>query len=114
MTKQYLLNSPDISKFKDRVNWSRDTFQPMRRLAFVYQQTIKTSIAPVIKNFQNSGRSRTELVIVSRQSGIFLRLFMRHGQFFLSGHRIESHIGSVLSNIQHILWLISSFKQRDV
>ena len=25
-----------------------------------------------------------------------------------------SHIGSVLWNIQHILWLISSFKQRDV
>ena len=33
---------------------------------------------------------------------------------FLSGQRIGSHIGSVSWNIQHILWLISSFKQRDV
>ena len=39
---------------------SRDTFQPMRRRACVYQQT-NQNIAPVIKNFQNSGRSRTEL-----------------------------------------------------
>ena len=41
----------------------------------VYQQT-NQNIAPVIKNFQNNGRSRTESVIVSRLSGIFLRLFM--------------------------------------
>ena len=50
----------NIPKFKDRANWSRDTFQPMRRRACVYQQT-NQNIAPVIKNFQNSGRSRTEL-----------------------------------------------------
>ena len=71
----------NIPKFKDRANWSRDTFQPMRRHACVYQQT-NQNIAPVIKNFQNNGRSRTESVIVSRFSGIFLRLFMRHTQFF--------------------------------
>ena len=71
----------NIPKFKDRANWSRDTFQPMRRRACVYQQT-NQNITPVIKNFQNSGRSRTESVIVSRLSGIFLRLFMRHTQFF--------------------------------
>ena len=64
-------------KIKDRANWSRDTFQPMRRFACVYQQR-NQNIAPVIKNFQNGGRSRTELGIVSRLSGIFLRLFMRH------------------------------------
>ena len=67
----------NIPKFKDMANWSRDTFQPMRRRACVYQQT-NQNIAPVIKNFQNNGRSRTESVIVSRLSGIFLRLFMRH------------------------------------
>ena len=50
----------NIPKSKDRANWSRDTFQPMRRRACVYQQ-INQNIAPVIKNFQNSGRSRTEL-----------------------------------------------------
>ena len=33
---------------------------------------------------------------------------------FLRWQRIGSHIGSVSWNIQHILWLISSFKQRDV
>ena len=72
--------SPEYPKFKDRANWSHDTFQPMRRRACVYQQT-NQNIAPVIKNFQNNGRSRTESVIVSRLSGIFLRLFMRHTQF---------------------------------
>ena len=33
---------------------------------------------------------------------------------FLSGQCIGSRIGSVSWNIQHILWLISSFKQRNV
>ena len=33
---------------------------------------------------------------------------------FFSGQRIGSHIGSVSWNIQHILGLISTFKQRDV
>ena len=75
------LSVRNIPKFKDRANWSRDTFQPMRRRACVYQQT-NQNIAPVIKNFQNNGRSRTESVIVSRFSGILLRLFMRHTQFF--------------------------------
>ena len=71
----------NIPKFKDRANWSCNTFQPMRRPACVYQQT-NQNIAAVIKYFQNSGRSRTKSVIVSRLSGIFLRLFMRHTQFF--------------------------------
>ena len=71
----------NIPKFKDRTNRSRDTFQPMRRRACVYQQT-NQNVAPVIKNFRNSGRSRTESVIVSRLLGIFLRLFMRHTQLF--------------------------------
>ena len=44
----------DIHIFKDRASWSRDTFQPMRRRA-------NQNIASVIKNFHNSGRSRTEL-----------------------------------------------------
>ena len=33
----------NIPKFKDRANWSRDTFQPTN------QQTNKQNIAPVIK-----------------------------------------------------------------
>ena len=43
-----------------------------------------------------------------------LKTFHEAYTFFLSGQRIGSHIGSVSWNIQHILWLISSFKQRDV
>ena len=81
ITNRSQLPVRNIPKFKDRANWSRDTFQPMRRRPCVYQQT-NQNIAPVIKNFQNNGRSRTESVIVSRFSGIFLRLFMRHTQFF--------------------------------
>ena len=76
-----ILTVQNIPKFKDRANWLHDTFQPMRRHACVYQQT-NQNIASVIKTFQNSGRSETESVIVSRLSSIFLRLFMRHTQFF--------------------------------
>ena len=54
----------NIPKFKDRANWSCDTFKPMRRRACVYQQT-NQNIAPVIKNFQNNGWSRTEVDSVS-------------------------------------------------
>ena len=43
-----------------------------------------------------------------------LKSFHEAYTIFLSGQRIGSHIGSVSWNIQHILWLISSFKQRDV
>ena len=51
----------NIPKFKDRASWSHDTFQPMRRHACVYRQT-NQNITPVLKNFQNNGRSRrTEL-----------------------------------------------------
>ena len=34
----------NIPKFKDRANWSCDTFQPMRRRACVYQQTNQNMI----------------------------------------------------------------------
>ena len=60
----------NIPKFKDRANWSRDTFQPMRGRACVYQQT-NQNIAPVIKNFQNNGRSRTELKMSLQYSSRF-------------------------------------------
>ena len=56
----------NIPKFKNRANWSRDTFQPMRRRACVYQQTIQ-NIAPVIKYFQNSGRRFLPLPDLSRK-----------------------------------------------
>ena len=49
----------NIPNFKDRANWSRDTFQPMRRRACVYPHT-NQNIALVIKNFHNSRRRRTE------------------------------------------------------
>ena len=62
-----LLPVRNIPKFKDRANWSRNTFQPMRRHACVYQHT-NQNIAPVIKNFHNSGRSRTELKMSLRYS----------------------------------------------
>ena len=56
----------NIPKFKDRANWSRDTFQPMRRRTCVYQQT-NQNIAPVIKNFQKrteSDRIKDELTVL--------------------------------------------------
>ena len=39
-----LLPVRNIPKFKDRANWSCDTFQPMRRRACVYQQTNQNTI----------------------------------------------------------------------
>ena len=45
---------------------SRDTVQPMRRRACVYQ-----NIDPVIKNFHNSGRSRTDFKISLQYSSRF-------------------------------------------
>ena len=65
----------NIPKFKDRANWSRNTFQPMRRRACVYQQTN-----------QKFSKQRKELDRISDRfealRHIFLRLFMRHTQFF--------------------------------
>ena len=52
----------NIPKFKDRANWSRDTFQPMRRRACVYQQT-NQNIAPVIKKTE-SDRIKDELTVL--------------------------------------------------
>ena len=46
----------NVSKFKVRANWSRDTFQPMRRRACVYQQT-NQNIDPVDQKFS---KQRTE------------------------------------------------------
>ena len=61
----------NIPKFKDRASWSRNTFQPMRRRACVYQQT-NQNIAPVLKNFQNNRRSRrTELKMSLQYSSRF-------------------------------------------
>ena len=75
----------NIPKFKDRANWSRDTFQPMRRRACVYQQT-NQNIATVIKNFQNSGRSRTESVTEALRH--IFKTFHDAYTIFFSGQRI--------------------------
>ena len=68
--KSALLPVRNIPKFKDRAYWSRDTFQPMRGRACVYQQT-NQNIAPVIQNLQNNGRSRTELKMSLQHSSRF-------------------------------------------
>ena len=84
----------------------------MRRRACVYQQT-NQNMAPVIKNFQNNGRSRTESVIVSRLSCIFLRLFMRHTQVDSVSEAILEVSREIFSTFCD-LFLLLSFKQRDV
>ena len=78
------LSVRNIPKFKDRANWSCGTFQQMRKHVCVYQNT-NQNINMLIKNFHNSvgeNQSGTESVIVWRLSGIFLRLFMSHTEFF--------------------------------
>ena len=68
--KSILSQVQNIPKFKDRANWSRDIFQPMRSRACVYQNT-NQNIAPVIKDFHNSGLSRTELKMSLQYSSRF-------------------------------------------
>ena len=48
----------NIPKFKDWANWSRDTFQPMRRRVCVYQQT-NQNIAAVIKTADGVGQNQS-------------------------------------------------------
>ena len=96
----------NIPKFKDRANWSRDTFQPMRRRACVYQNTN-----------QKLSQQWTESDRISHRFEALRHIFKTFHEgytIFLSGQRIGSHIGSVYWNIQQILRLIYSFKQRDV
>ena len=96
----------NIPKFKDRANWSRDTFQLMRRRACVYQP-----------RDQKFSKQWTESDRISHRFEALRHIFKTFHEaytFFLSGQRIGSHIASVSWNIQHILWLNSSFKQRDV
>ena len=66
---------------------------------------------------QKFSKQRTESDRISHRFEALRHIFKTFHEaytIFLSGQRIGSHIGSVSWNIQHILWLISSFKQRDV
>ena len=63
-------NQSGISLNLRRTNWSRDTFQPMRRRVCVYQNT-NQNITPVIKNFHNSGRSWTDFKMSLQYSSRF-------------------------------------------
>ena len=77
----------NIPKFKDRANWSRDTFQPMRRRACVYQQT-NQNIAPVLTNFTHVLRTgfwdRQGANIASRCKEMYgVELFLRVKAVFL-------------------------------
>ena len=99
----------NIPKFKDRANWSHDTFRPMRRHPCVYQQT-NQNIAPVIKNFHltTDGVGQNQSSFWGSQA-FFKTFHEAYTIFLLRGQCIGSHIGSVSWNIQHTLWLISSF-----
>ena len=120
MLLQWLCSVRNIPKFKDRANfganWSCDTFQPMRRRACVYQQTNQNMIKHRCCD-QIFSKQPTESDKISYRLEAVRHIFKTFHEaytIFLSGQRIGSHIGSVSWNIQHILWLISSFKQRDV
>ena len=91
----------NIPKFKDRANWSRDTFQPMRRCASVYQNT-NQNIAPVIIFTIVDGVGQS--VIVLRISGIFLRLFMRHTYFFEVDSEHQHFTTGLSKDVSHPNW----------
>ena len=90
----------------------------MRKRVCVYQNA-NQNINMLIENFHNSvgeNQSGTESVIVWRLSGIFLRLFMSHTEFFY----VDSVSEAILEVSREIfstfcgLSLFLSFKQRDV
>ena len=88
----------------------------MRRRACVYQQTNQNMIKHGCCD-QIFSKQRTESDKISHRFEALrhiFKIFHEAYTIFLSGQRIGSHIGSVSWNIQHILWLISSFKQRAV
>ena len=77
----------NIPKFKDRANWSRDTFQPMRRRACVYQNTN-----------QKLSQQWTESDRISHRFEALRHIFKTFHEaytIFLSGQHIGSHTGSV-------------------
>ena len=78
----------NIPKFKDRASWSRDTFQPMRRRAFVYQQT-NQNIAPVLKNFQNNGEASYKAPTKSERNLFF---FVRVDFLILIQSSARTHV----------------------
>ena len=102
----YNISVRNIPKFNDRANWSRDTFQPMRRRACVYSKH-KSKHHPSDQKFS---QQRTESDRISHRFEAVRHIFNTFHEAYtiLSGQRIGSHIGSVSWNIQHILWLISS------
>ena len=84
----------NIPKFKDRANWSRDTFQPMRRRACVYQNT-KSKHRPSDQKFSQQW---TESDRVSHRFEALRHMFKTFHEvytIFLSGQHIGSHTGSV-------------------
>ena len=96
----------NIPKFKDRTNWSRDTLQAMRRCTCVYQNT-NQNIAPVIKNFHNSGRSWTISHRFEALRHIF-KTFHEAYTIFLSGQRASTlHNGTLYKDVAHPKWPIA-------
>ena len=104
----------NIPKFKDMANWSRDTFQPIRRRACVYQQT-NQNIAPVIK----FSKQRTESDRISHRLQALRHIFKTfHEAYitFLSGSVSEAilEVSREIFSTFSDLFLLLSFKQRDV
>ena len=95
----------------EQQTYFRSSLLSLRKITSTEDPKFRESCDVVELLFSGKWRIRPELT-VSRLSSIFPRLFMRH-TIFLRVLRIETHIGSALWNIQHILWLISPFKQHD-
>ena len=93
-----------------------NNFQPMRRRACVFQKKKKSKSKHRPRD-QKFSQQRTRSDRISNRFEALrhiLKTFHEAYTIFLSGQRIGSHIGGVSWNIQQVLWLISSFKQRDV
>ena len=85
-----------------------------------YQFGISLNLRTVVNSWSYCSRGKWRIDCLNENSHRFYALkhifktFHEAYTICLRGQRIGSHIGSVSWNIQHILWLISSFKQRHV
>ena len=107
MKYQYTVRN--IPKFKDRANWSRDTFQPMRRRACVYQQT-NQNIAAVIKTADGVGQNQSSF----RGSQAYFKDFSWgiHNFFKWIAHRKPYWKCLVKYSAHFVAYFF--FKQRDI
>ena len=128
--EQNLISSESTKLQTEKANWNSSAFQRRGGLvstqytrcmkAKLKRSGISLNLRTVVTSWSYCSRVKWRIDYLNDHSHHFKALrhifktFDEAYTIFLSGERIGSDIGSVSWNTQHILWLISTFKQRDV